>query len=177
MINQRGPFGKILSESSLTLGELEFLARSWLSRLFAFLHSGVSSEMSRLLQKRSQFAIELQQCSGDTERQCASLTAVTATMDFSFHVELVLRFDSREWEKRGPREVLVGKEFVSRFVIDADLAAAFDQTNASDCSLATSGSEVNAIGFCHFLEGLSKIKGILPLALELGEDALPLRKL
>ena len=50
---------KILSESSLTLGELEFLARSWLSRFFAFLHSRVSSEVARLLQSRSQFAVEL----------------------------------------------------------------------------------------------------------------------
>ena len=70
----------------------------------------------------------------------------------------------------------MGKEFVSRFVIDADLAAAFDQPNTSDCSLATSGSKVNAIGFCHFLESLCKIKGLLLLALELDEDALPLRK-
>ena len=133
--------------------------------------------MTRLLQGRSQFAVVLEQRSCDTELQCTSLTAITAAMDFRLHVELVFRFDGREWEKRGPREVLVGKEFVSRFVVDADLSAAFDQTNASDRGLATSGSEINAIGFCHSLEGLSKIKGILPLAPELGEDALLPRKL
>ena len=110
---ERAFLEKILSESSLTLGELEFLARSWLSRLFTFLHSGVSSEVPRLLQRRSQLAVELQQRSGNAERQCSSLAAVTASMNFGFHVKLVLRFDSREWKQGGTREVLVGKEFVS----------------------------------------------------------------
>ena len=75
------------------------------------------------------------------------------------------------------REVLVGKEFVNRLIVDADFAAAFDQTNASDCGLATSGSKVNVVSFCHFRLGLNKVKRIPLSALELREDALPLHKL
>ncbi len=91
-------------------------------------------------------------------RQSACLATVAAAMYVCAQVELILRLDGREWEKRRSRKIFVREEVFLGFAVDGYLAGTFGQTDPSDCCLAAADSEIYAVVVCHFRKALFKVK-------------------
>ena len=140
MVETSEGFRKILLKSGLALRELELLTCPWLTGLLTFLHTRVASEQTSLLERRTEFAVELEKGSSDAEGDRASLTAVTTALYTSNDVDLVLELSRGERGEGDTLEVVVGEKVFVFLAVDDDLAAAFLEANASNCSFTTASA-------------------------------------
>lgn len=79
-------------ESQLTLGELESLPRTGLTRFLAFFHPWIACKETFLLQCRPQCGVMFEQSSRNRQTNGARLPCDSATRRFYLDVERVTRF-------------------------------------------------------------------------------------
>lgn len=133
-------FRKILQISGLTLGELELLTCPGLTGFLTLLHARIASEVASLLEWDTEFTVELEQCASDTERDRASLSAVTTALYLGNHVNLVLELGSSERGQSDTLEILVREKCLGFLAVYHDLASALLKTDASDCGFTTASA-------------------------------------
>ena len=128
----------VVSQGS-ALGELEALAGTGLTGLFAFLHARVAGEETERLDDLAVFGVDLGEAAGDrvTDRNGLGVDAAT----FDDHVDVVL-VGQRGRLEGGEDRVLEfdrGKVVFEGARIDGDLAGAFGEPDSRDCGFATAG--------------------------------------
>ena len=121
------------------LGELEALAGTGLTGLFAFLHARVAGEETERLDNLAVFGIDLGEAARNrvTDRNGLCVDATT----FDDHIDVIF-VGQRGRLKGGENRVLEfdrGKVVFEGARVDDDLAAAFGEPDSRDCGFATAG--------------------------------------
>ena len=135
-----------LSNQKLALGELEPLAGAGLTGLFTFFHTRIAGEHAFDLEGRAMSRVELEQCTGDSEANCASLTVRAATIGVGVNVEGRVGLGERQRSQNlvlqgGGREILF-----EGFAVHFDFTAAGNKADAGDSRFAASGGVVSSRG-------------------------------
>jgi len=142
-----------IPDRGLALGELEALASSWLTGLFAFLHARVTSEEAVWLDQLAMLRIDFREGAGDRVADGDGLAVDSAAFDDDVQIEFVDRRDVLERSEDRVLELNRRKVFFKRAVVDGDLASAFGQPDAGDCGFAAAGGALS-VGIGHGREKL-----------------------
>ena len=105
----------------LPLGKLEPLARPGLSVFLPFLDPLIASEQAGLLERRTEFGIELEQRTGYSQPDGTGLPRISAALDVDVHVELVVVLRLRQRLQNHNLLCAVAEVLLEIDVIDDDL--------------------------------------------------------
>ena len=134
----------------LTLRELEALAGTRLTGFLALLHAAVTRHAAGLLESGAEIGVSLDERTGQTVADCASLTGNAAAL--------------REHDNVGCRKVVAGNcdrllEIVAKslggdvslegFTVDGPFTLAFNERDARDGGFAAAGAGGNDLLGCH----------------------------
>src|ERR1051325_44704 len=131
-----------ISNPSLSLRELEALARALLPVLLAFLDARVACDEPRLLQGRTQVRVKFHQSARYAVADSSGLARRAASRDVDEDVELVGCLRQLQGLANNHAQRFVGKVLLERLAIDLDFARARSQVDARRRSLAPSRSVI-----------------------------------
>src|SRR5579883_321440 len=126
----------------LALGELEALARPFLSVLFAFLHARIAGEHAGGAQPRPQFGVVRKQRPRDAHAQGAALAAGAPALDARDQIELRGEFQQPQRLARLNAQGLAGEILFEFAAVDAGLTAARTQDHSRHRQLAPASASV-----------------------------------
>src|SRR6266545_2312177 len=127
---------------SLSLAELEALARALLTVLLAFLDARIARQEARLLEPLPQLEVVFHERARDAEPQRAGLARDAAAGDRREHVELIGGFGHGQWLLDLGAERFGGEGLLDRFPVDDDAARAGPEKHASGGCLAAPGAVI-----------------------------------
>ena len=135
-----------LKSGRLTLGELEALAGSGLTSLFAFLHPWVTGKETKRLDGLAVFWIHLGKGAGDRVADRNGLSLLATAFDDDVQVKLVGKSNCLERREHRVLKLDRRKVFLEGASIDGDLAGAFGHPDAGDCGFAAAGGALGGGG-------------------------------
>jgi hypothetical protein len=139
-------FSEIEEIPRLTLGELEALAGTGLTGLFAFLHAGIASQETKWFDDLAVFRVHLCERARDRVTDRNRLGVGAATSDDDFEVELVHQRSRLKRREDGVLKFDGGKILFEGAIIDDDLAGAFGHPDAGDSGFAAAGGAFGGSG-------------------------------
>src|SRR5215213_10239413 len=115
--------------SSLSLRELEALARALLPVLLALLDAGVARDQAGVLERGAQVCVELDQGACDAVANRAGLARGSAALDVDQDVEFAGRLRQLERLADDHPQRLVREILFESLLVDADIARAWAQVD------------------------------------------------
>jgi len=144
---------------SLTLAELEALARLWTARLLPLDGSSVAREKAEIAKLAAMALVHLHEGSRHGKAQRAGLAGRAAAVDVRLHVIATEGIRRGKWLLNSRHESWPGKVVAQRATVDVPLAGARLHVDAAHRFLPAANG-VDCIGHGYFSLDLLKVRGV-----------------